>query len=426
MNDNAPEQPAQGLTPGGSAAIARSGNAPAGVPVMDVDPFSDAFLTDPYPDHERMREAGPVFWIPKYAIYASARHEQVRAILNDHATYISSAGVGLADFNKETPFRPRSLILEADPPDHTRARSVLARILSPRTVMQVRATFAAEAETLLDRLVEKARSEGEIDAVKDLSEVYPLKVFPDAVGLESEGREMLLLYGNMIFNAFGPRNELLVRAAEKVKPLTQWIMDHCKREMLRPGGFGDMIYQAADAGEISLDEAPLLVRSFLSAGVDTTVNGIGNALLCLAQHPEQYARLRADPSLARPAFEEALRYESAVQTFFRTTSVDASLSGITIPAGSKVLTFLAAANRDPRQWPDPERFDIERRPSGHMAFGSGIHGCVGQVVARLEGELILAGIAKRVKSLSLAGKPTRRLNNTLRALASLPLKLETA
>jgi cytochrome P450 len=397
---------------------------PSDVPVVDVDPFSNEFLTDPYADHERMRAAGPIIWIPKYGIYASARHEEVRAILNDHVTYISSAGVGLADFNKETPFRPKSLILEADPPDHTRARSVLARILSPKTVMQVRSTFAAEADLLLDRLMDKARVEGSIDAVKNLSEVYPLKVFPDAVGLEPEGREMLLLYGNMIFNAFGPRNELLMRAVEKVTPVTQWIMDHCKREMLRPGGFGDLIYQAADAGEISHEEAPLLVRSFLSAGVDTTVNGIGNALLCLAQHPEQYAKLHADPTLARPAFEEALRYESAVQTFFRTTSTDAEIGGVTIPRGSKVLTFLAAANRDGRHWTEPDRFDIERRPTGHMAFGSGIHGCVGQVVARLEGELILAGIAKRVKRLSLAGEPTRRLNNTLRALASLPLKLE--
>ena len=409
-----------------SSPAASDAAAPAGVPVVDVDPFSNEFLTDPYADHERMREAGAVIWIPKYGIYASARHEEVRTILNDHATYISSAGVGLADFNKETPFRPKSLILEADPPDHTRARSVLARILSPKTVMQVRSTFAAEADALLDGLLQKAAREGSIDAVKDLAEVYPLKVFPDAVGLESQGREMLLLYGNMIFNAFGPRNELLMRAAEKVKPVTQWIMDHCRREMLAPGGFGDMIYQAADAGENSLDEAPLLVRSFLSAGVDTTVNGIGNALLCLAQHPEQYARLHADPSLARPAFEEALRYESAVQTFFRTTAVAAEIAGIAIPAGSKVLTFLAAANRDPRHWPEPDRFDIERRPTGHMAFGSGIHGCVGQVVARLEGELILGGIARRVKRLSLAGEPTRRLNNTLRALGSLPLKLEPA
>lgn len=405
---------------------AAEASTPAGVPVVDVDPFSDAFLTDPYADHERMREAGPIIWIPKYGIYASARHAEVRAIMNDHTTFISSAGVGLANFNKETPFRPKSLILEADPPDHTRARSVLARILSPKTVTKVRASFAAEADSLLDRLMDKARTEGQIDAVKDLSEVYPLKVFPDAVGLESEGREMLLLYGNMIFNAFGPRNELLARAAEKVKPVTQWIMDHCQRAMLRPDGFGDLIFQAADAGEISHEEAPLLVRSFLSAGVDTTVNGLGNALLCLAQHPEQYARLHADPSLARPAFEEALRYESAVQTFFRTTSVDARIADTPIPAQSKVLALLAAANRDPRQWPEPDRFDIGRRPTGHMAFGSGIHGCVGQVIARLEGELILGGIAKRVKRMSLAGEPTRRLNNTLRALASLPLRLEAA
>ena len=395
---------------------------PAGVTAVDIDPFSTSFLTDPYADHERMRQAGPVVWIPAYGVYATARHQEVRAVMNDHETFISGAGVGLANFNKETPFRPKSLILEADPPQHTRARTVLARILSPKTVLQLRASFSAEADLLLDRLCERAAAGEAIDAVKDLAEVYPLKVFPDAVGLDSEGREMLLLYGDMIFNAFGPRNELLQRAAERVQPVTAWIMEHCQRAALRPGGLGDLIYQAADAGELTHDEAPLLVRSFLSAGVDTTVNGIGNALLCLARHPDQYAKLRADRGLARPAFEEALRLESTVQTFFRTTARDTELSGVPIPEGSKVLTFLAAANRDERQWPDPERYDIERRPTGHMAFGAGIHGCVGQVVARLEGELILAGLAQRVARLELAAPPVRRLNNTLRALGSMRMR----
>ncbi|MDB5899094.1 MAG: cytochrome [Ramlibacter sp.] len=399
---------------------------PAGVPAVDIDPFSDAFLTDPYADHERMREAGPVIWLTKYGIYATARHAEVRAVLNDHENYISSAGVGLANFNKEAPFRPKSLILEADPPSHTKARAILARILSPKTVMQIREAFQQEAEQLLDRFVAKAAEDGQVDGVTELSEVYPLKVFPDAVGLEAEGRKNLLLYGNMVFNSFGPRNELLRKSAELVQPVTQWIMEHCSREHLRPGGFGDMIFQAADRGEITQEEAPMLVRSFLSAGVDTTVNGIGNALLCLAQNPDQYEKLRADPTLARPAFEEALRYESAVQTFFRTTARDVELAGVKIAEGHKVLTFLAAANRDARQWPDPDRFDITRRPTGHMAFGSGIHGCVGQVVARLEGELILTALAKRVKTIELAGPPTRRLNNTLRALSNLPLRLVTA
>jgi cytochrome P450 len=398
----------------------------AGAAVLDVDPFSTSFLTDPYPDHERLREAGAVVWLPKYEIYAVARHAQVRAVLNDHENYISSAGVGLSNFRREAPFRPQSLILEADPPDHTRARAVLARILSPKSVMQIRARFAEEASALIDRLVARAAAGEVIDGITDLAAVYPLKVFPDAVGLDGEGRDNLLFYGDMIFNAFGPRNELLARAAQRAQSVTGWVMEHCQRPMLRPGGFGDLIYQAADAGELMPAEAPLLVRSFLSAGVDTTVNGLGNALLCLAENPDEYAKLHHEPALARPAFEEALRLEAAVQTFFRTTPRAVALEEVTIPGDSKVLAFLAAANRDPRQWPEPDRFNIERRPIGHMSFGSGIHGCVGQVVARLEGELILGGLAQRVRSIELAGAPVRRLNNSLRALASLPLRLTVA
>ncbi len=399
---------------------------PAGLPALDIDPFSTAFLTHPYDDHERMREAGPVVWLPRYGLYAAARHEQVRAVLNDHATYISSAGVGLANFNKETPFRPKSLILEADPPNHTKARLVLARILSPKAVAHIRTDFAKAADDLLDALLARALGGHTVDGVKELAEPYPLKVFPDAVGLDEAGRENLLLYGDMIFNAFGPRNELFTNAAARVQPVTAWIMAHCQRASLRTGAFGDQIYQAADAGDITHEEAPLLVRSFLSAGVDTTVSGLGNALLCLAQHPDEFAKLHANPALARPAFEETLRFESAVQTFFRTTSCDAELAGVKIPEGSKVLTFLAAANRDHRQWQSPHRFNVERKNIGHMAFGSGIHGCVGQVVARLEGELILAGLAKRFKSIELAGAPVRRLNNSLRTLANLPLRLHPA
>lgn len=401
-----------------------SSNPLAGVPVVDVDPYSEEFLLEPYAFHEQLRDAGPVVWIPRYGMYGCARHEQVRAVLGDHDTFISSAGVGLTNFRHEKPFRPKSLILEADPPEHTRARAVLARILSPKAVMQIRQIFAAEAEALLDRVLDKAQREGAIDAVGELAEAYPLKVFPDAVGVGDQGRKNLLLYGDMVFNALGPRNELLERSSEQVVPVTEWIMNHCKRENLRPGGFGDQIHQAADAGEITHEEAPLLVRSFLSAGVDTTINAIGNALLCLARNPAAYERLHADPSLARPAFEESLRLESTAQTFFRTAARDTELAGVRIPEDAKVVLFLAAANRDPRQWPEADRFDVDRRPVGHMAFGSGIHGCVGQVVARMEGELVLSALARRVRRIALAGDPTRRLNNTLRALASLPLLLE--
>jgi 4-methoxybenzoate monooxygenase (O-demethylating) len=165
------------------------------------------------------------------------------------------------------------------------------------------------------------------------------------------------------------------------------------------------------------------VRSFLTAGLDTTVVGLGNALFCFAQHPEQWRRLREDPSLARAAFDEVLRYESPVQTFFRTTTRPVEVSGVALGEGDKVLLFLAAANRDARRWEHPERFDITRRASGHLAFGMGIHGCVGMAVARLEAEILLPLLASRVATIELDGEPVRRLNNTLRGLARLPLRI---
>jgi 4-methoxybenzoate monooxygenase (O-demethylating) len=390
------------------------------IPELDWDPYAPENLTDPYPMHRAVREAGPIVKLKAYpTLVASARHEQVHAVLNDHQNFISGAGVGLTNFNRETPFRPKSLILEADPPLHTQTRAVLSRILSPKVVQQIRATFTAEAEALVERCIAK----GTIDGIHDLAQPYPLKVFPDAVGVGPDGRENLLIYGDMVFNSMGPRNELLAKSAARVGPVTDWIMAHCARERLRPGGFGDQIYQAADAGEIIPEHAPMLVRSFLSAGVDTTINGIGNALFAVAHHPAEYAKLHVDPSLARPAFEEALRWESTAQTFFRTAGRPTEIAGLPIDQDTKVLCFLAGANRDPRKWPDPDRYDIHRRPSGHVALGSGIHGCVGQAVARLEGEVVLTALARRVKAIEVAGPHTRRLNNTLRALDTLPLKL---
>jgi len=394
----------------------------ATIAVSMLDPFSREFLTDPYPFHEQLREAGPVVRLDRYGVWAMARHEEVRASLMDWETFCSAAGVGLSDFRKETPWRPPSIILEADPPLHTRTRAVLTRILSAAAMKRLWTTFERDAIDLVERLVERET----FDGVRDLAEVYPLKVFPDAVGLAEDGRENLLPYGNMAFNAFGPRNELFEQAMANAQPVTSWIASRCQRSALTPEGLGAQIYAAVDAGQLTESEAGLLVRSFLTAGLDTTVVGLGNALFCFARHPEQWQLLRRDPSLARAAFDEVLRYESPVQTFFRTTTRPVEVDGVALGEGEKVLLFLAAANRDPRRWEDPERFDISRRASGHLAFGVGIHGCVGMAVARLEAEILLPLLASRVTAIELAAEPVRRLNNTLRGFASLPIRLRRA
>ena len=394
----------------------------ARAPHLDIDPFSVAFLTNPYPDHARMRDAGPVVYLTRYGIFAMARHAEVLAALDDWRTYSSARGVGLQDFAKEAAWRPKSIVLEADPPLHDRTRRVLQRVMSPAAMRRLREDFTVKATSLVAALLEKT----DIEAVNDLAEAFPLAVFPDAVGLKPEGRENLLPYSTMVFNSFGPRNEIFQSSTRAAEPVVAWILAQCARGACRDVGFAADIWAAHDAGELTAEEAPILVRSLLTAGLDTTVNALANAILAFATHPEQWQRVRADRSLIKPAFDEVLRWESPVQTFFRTTTRAVEVTGIAVPEGAKVLLFLGAANRDPRKWPEPDKFDVARRPQGHVGLGAGIHSCVGQLVARLEAEVIFAALADRVAAFDLIAAPQRKPNNTLRSLSRLEVRLVAA
>jgi cytochrome P450 len=230
----------------------------------------------------------------------------------------------------------------------------------------------------------------------------------------------------MVFNSFGPPNDRFKESSQRAAEVFSRIEAEALREHLSPEGFGLRIYECADRGEIPEGDAHKLVRALLTAGVDTTVNGLGAALYCFARFPDQWTKLRSNSALARQAFEEAIRFESPVQTFFRTVTRPTTLAGVPLDEGQKVLMFLGAANRDPRQWDRPDEFDIERRAVGHVGLGAGVHMCVGQGLARLEAECLLTVLAEKVHRLELAGTPRRRFNNTLRGLDSLPLKLTPA
>lgn len=390
------------------------------IPTLNIDPFDEQFLEDPYAHHDQLRDAGPVVWLEAIGTYGIARFDEVQACLKDHQTFCSSRGVGLSDFTKEEPWRPPSLLLEADPPLHDRTRGVMNQVLSLKVLKDLRPVWQACAEDLVSRLVAKST----FDAVIDLGEVYPMMVFPDTIGLPKQGREHLLTYAATTFNAFGPRNALFEQAYAGAESAVGWVGQACRRENLAEGGWGAAVFAAADRGECTHAEAERLVRSFLTAGIDTTINGLSHLMLAFATHPDEWTKLREQPSLIKRVFDESLRWDSTVQTFFRTTTREVVVSGKTIPEGAKVLLFLAAANRDPRRWDAPETFDITRQASGHVGFGFGIHQCLGQMVARLEAELVLQALLPRVRSIRLAGVPTRRLNNTLHAIASLPIEIE--
>ena len=390
--------------------------------VSHVDPFCDEFLADPYPFHEALREAGPVVWLERYGIYASARHAEVQAALTDWQTFSSAAGVGLDDFRRSKPFRPPSLILEADPPLHTRSRTVLNRALSAKAMAGLRAGFKDAAERLADGLVGRQR----VDAIADIAEAYPLSVFPRAVGLGPEGLENLLPYGTMVFNAFGPRNAHFEASMARAAEVVGWINTQCARENLSPGGLGATIWAAVDSGEVSAQEAPLLVRSLLSAGLDTTIIGIGNGLYALAANPSQYQALRENPSLVRSAFDEILAGKPRCRLSFVRRPRRSNSAGSPCPptprsccSSPPPIAIRAVGNSPSNSTSAVARAAMSRSAPAFTCVS-------GRCWRGSESELILSALLARFARIEIVAEPKRKLNNSLRQFASLPVELTPA
>lgn len=388
-------------------------------PVLDIDPFSDAVLADPLPFFEQLRETGPAVYVPQYDYYAVGRWEEVGQVASDHERFTTTGGIGMGDIRKPGAWRPPSPITEIDPPEHTGVRAALQKILSPLVVRQWREQFAQHAEVVAERVLDQR----DVDGVTDICEAFVLGVFPKVLGIEVPP-ERLIITGELNFNQIGPNNDRLRLALQRAEPILEWYADQLKRERMLPGGFGLKIFEAEDRGEFAPGKAAMHVRTFFRAGVDTTISGIGHALHLLASNPSQYALLEADPARARNAFEEAIRMESPAMVLFRTTTGDVELSGVRLKADTKVGYYAGAANRDPRKWQDPERYDITRDVAGiHRAFGFGAHVCIGQMIARLEAECIVGAIARRAKTIELTGTPAMRMVNTLHTLDRLPLRI---
>lgn len=385
----------------------------------DIDPYDEQILLDPSDYYRNLTAKAPFVRLSRYGVWATGRYEEAHAIFRDWRQFCSARGVGIHDFKTQKPWRKPSLVLEVDPPEHSARRQVIAKVLTPKAIADLR----EETETQATKLVLKVLEKKNIDAIRDIAAAFPLQVFPDFVGVGKDGRDNLLKYGSMVFNSLGPRNAVFDRAMEDIENVTKWIATNCKREQLSSTGFGADLYAAADSGRISHEEAGMLVRSLLSAGVDTTVNAIGNALYCFATHPDQWELLVRDSSLVNNAFEEVLRFKSPVHSFFRTANADVSIAGKGFKEGDKILLCMAAANRDPRKWENPDVFDIQRDTAGHLSFGVGIHVCVGQSIARLEATSLLTALAERVARIELRGEPEFEPGNALHGLRSMQVEL---
>lgn len=386
------------------------------IPSSDVDLFDDALLTDPYPAYRELRDLGRAVWLERTGVWAIPRHADVRAILRDHETFSSEPNPGL---EPEQPYMPRGDVLGSDPPVHERLRGVLADQLLPRAIRRLEEQIAIQA----DALVAEVLARETFDAVAEIARRFPVDVVADLIGIGPDRRADLLEFADAAFNTFGPLNARTQASLETVASLLDFMVTAMSQEALRPGSWGAAAYEAADRGEVTHEDAARMMGAFVVAGMDTTVNAIGSAIGLLAERPDQFAALRRDPSLAKSAFEESLRYESPVQMFARGAKKDTSIDATSIAAGDRVVLLFGSANRDERRYTNAERFDVTRNPLDHLAFGFGIHVCVGAGLARMEGAGILGSLAHRVETLKPAGEPRRHLNNVIRGLASLPVSV---
>jgi cytochrome P450 len=284
--------------------------------------------------------------------------------------------------------------------------------------------FNTDADVLVRQVAER---NGEIiDAVTTIARPFVYKVLPDLLGLPQEGRENMTAFGHMVWATLGPQNELFQEAMENVGPVIEWVEQCCQRENLDPEGLGMQMFLAADRGEITHPEAKLLVGILLSAAADTTVMTLSTAMRAFSLFPEQFQALRREPSLARSAFEESLRWDSPSRMAGRITMREVIIDDYVIEKGERCGLLFATANRDPRKWPEPDRFDIQRDLRGHVGWSYGIHACVGRVLALLEADALLGALIKYIERFEPAGEPEPWMTTIGHGPARLPVRIHAA
>jgi cytochrome P450 len=368
------------------------------IPVFDTDPFSRESVRNANAVDDRLREFAPVVRLPKENITMLARYEHVASGLKDWKKFSSTS----RPWHDPASVRPE-LLLTDDPPKHTRVRAVVANALSPKAMAKMAEAFKRDARAIVASL--RAREGQTIDAVQDITQVFVYKVLPDLIGLPLAGREHMVAFGNMVWATMGPMNELFHEAMQNTDDVIAWASQCCNRENLAPGSLGMDMYEAADRGEITVQEAALLVGIILSAAADTTVLTLANTIRAFSEFPDQYQLVRREPTLVKAAFEESLRWDSPSRMAGRIAMEDVEIDGYVIPKGERCGLMFAAANRDPRRWQDPERFDVRRNTLGSMGFGHGVHACVGRVLALLEAEALLSALVESIERFEPAGAP---------------------
>jgi pimeloyl-[acyl-carrier protein] synthase len=394
---------------------------------MDAVPFNPMdpeFVEDPYPTYHRLRALDPVHPNP-LGFWVLTRYEDVVAALRDPRFGKEAiASVVAARFGIPAPTVGLSM-LDRDPPDHTRLRGLVSKAFTPRVVEALR----PHIQRIVDDLLARVEGRHAMDLVEEFAYPLPVTVICQMLGVPVEDRDRFRQWGLDIARGLDSimlpaDSEVGRRSAAARHALTDYFRALIaeRRAAPRADMLSDLIAAEEAGDKLSANELLATCILLLVAGHETTVNLIGNGMLALLRHPGELRRLREDPGLIDSAVEELLRYDGPVQRTSRVPSEDVVIGGRTIPKGDLVMPFIGAADRDPAQFPDPDRLDIGRADNRHIAFGWGIHFCLGAPLARLEGQTAIGTLVGRLPRLALAtDRPEHRPSLTLRGLVSLPV-----
>ena len=392
-------------------------------PWLGANPTDPEFRANPYPFLKRLREYDPVNETP-IGVFRLTRYDDVIRMLKE-----VPSGVRMADGNTFGTVNlgggPGHFILQQDPPDHTRLRKLMNQAFRPRAIDALRSHVERLVETLLDRVAER----GEMDVIADLALPVPSTVICEMMGVPLADRERFTDWTaaatHLLAAAFAPP-EVLDRGIAALNELTSYfndlIADH--RRHLTDDILSDLI-RAEEAGDrLSPDELLSQSIGLLIAGFETTIGLIGNGVLSLLRHPDQLQLLRANPALTASAVEECLRYDGPIVLTVRITREDTAFGNKVIPRDRPVMCMLAGANHDPAHFADPERFDITREDNDHLAFGGGVHFCLGSHLARMEAQAAIGGLVRRFRGLELQSDELEWGRSLFHVLGRLPVGFE--
>ncbi|HEX6386806.1 MAG TPA: cytochrome P450 [Anaerolineae bacterium] len=388
---------------------------------MQFDPRMPEFRANPYPFYDMLRTYAPVFYWETWGMWFLTRHDDCNALLRDNR-------LGHGELI-EPPPRQRPLfemqsrwMLVKNPPDHTRLRSLVHKAFTPRMIERLRDTI----QDITDRLLDEVQDRGEMDLITALAYPLPVTVIASMLGVPTADHDRFHGWSNALARSLDLTDDPVVydRASDAAVAFTDYMRHLVNERRDRPqDDLLSALIGAEEAGDrLTTEELYATCTLLLTAGHETTINLIGNGTLALLYHPDQMQKLRDDPDLIQSAIEELLRYDSPVQLTARVALTDLKVRDQTIRRGQQVSFMLGAANRDAEVFAEADRLNITRKPNPHLAFGSGIHYCLGAPLARLEGQIAIDTLLRRMPNLALAtDSPQYNDNYVLRGLATLPV-----